>query len=624
MSWNNSQRRNVASGDIMSIDQKLPMATVTLIERWATPIAVSTMLLAFFSALTIFIRHSSHFIADDFDHFSEVLTKSFFELLRTPIDVHFVPLHQLESFLIFTLAPLNFDVALGLMVLGWITIIVLLRRILCRLVSSQAAWVITLLIGASPVWIHTLIWWSSAAHRIPYLVLQAAAVLFYLRYREQQQRRDGLLCVMAQVFALGFYVKAILFPVIFAALELCLALQARRFSKAGLRVLVGMVVVSAIYVTWYLFFSPVMHVSVGLGIVETFLGALELLSRFGGLLLFLPIEQPWSVWVAGAFWGALVGLFIWYKPSAALPIALLTGLLLISYTLTVSGRGGLMLNFPLAAMRYYMDELVVVGVFFALAISSEVGASVSSLLRRRCVLFLLLVLIVGYPIFAYFSDRTLFVKAYGGHQRTHDFMLNLGRSLKDASKLPTSPVILDADFPSFAYGFMGSSKPMADIFAAVYPRLEWLQRPEQARGKVYQIRDDGRLGLAMLSDNPDFRDSISFPDWSIAEGTHRWSRDYHATILFSLQSDHKYEGELLVRGPVLGMQHVAVRLNGAAIANISLNESANCCSWSVRFSPDLLRADGLNAFEFDLLDARKPGNGDQRILAIGVQEVQIR
>jgi len=610
----------------MNKNQKLPATTASIVEQWAIPTAVTVMLLAFFSAITIFIRHSSHFVADDFDHFSDVVTKPLFDILRMPIDVHFVPFHKLESFLIFTLAPLNFDVALGLMVSGWVASVFLLHRILRRLVSTRAAWLITLLIGASPVWIHTLIWWSSAAHRIPYLALQAAAILTYLRFRERQQRRDGLLCATMQILALGFYVKAILFPVILAALELCLAFQARKLSRVGLKLLAGMVAISALYVTWYLFFAPVMRISMGLGAVETLLGAIKLLLRFGGLLIFLPIDHPWSAWVSGIFWSALAGLLLWRKPSGVVPIALLAALLLVSYGLTISGRGGLMLGFPVAAMRYYVDELVVIAVFAALAIRSELSISIStsSFFRQKLALFLTLIVIIGYPVSAYFSDRTLFVKVYDGHQRTHDFMVNLSRSLKEASTLPTPPTILDADFPSFAYGFMGSRKSMAEIFGHVYPQLKWLQQAEQARGRVYQISDDGQLLLAALSDQPGFRDSVSFPDWSIAETSHRWSRDKHATILFSLTPDKQYEGKLLIKGPVLGTQRVTVWLNGTEISKVRLSETSNCCNWSVQFSPDLLRADGLNAFEFDLPDAHKPGNGDQRMLAIGIQTVQIR
>lgn len=610
----------------MCKDQKYSTTTANAAPQLVVPAAVIVMLLVFFSAITIFIRRSSHFIADDFDHFSDVVNKSFFDMLRTPIDVHFVPFHKLESFLIFTISPLNFDVALAAMVSGWFLIVILLHFILRRLVSVRAAWLITLLVGASPVWIHTLIWWSSAAHRIPYLILQAVAVIFYLRYRERQQRLDSLLCVAAQVFALGFYVKAILFPVVFVALEICLAVQVRRLSRAGIRLISSMVVVSALYSIWYLFVSPVMRVSMGVEAIEIVSGSIKLLLRFSGSLINLPIEQSWSAWAAALVWGAVIGVLLWRKPLSIVPISLLITLLLVSNALTISGRGALIVSFPLWAMRYYVDELVLVGIFGALAIQTDVGASIknSDSLAQVPTLLLAMVLIIGYPVSAYFSGRELFVKAYDNHQRTHDFMSGLMRSFKEASTQTVPPTILNADFPSFSYGFMGSRKSMAEIFGHVYPQLKWLQQPEQARGRIHQIGEDGQLRLAVLSDQPDFRDGISFPDWSIAEPSHRWSRDKHATILFSLRPKQKYKGQLLIKGPVLGSQRVAVRLNGTAIADIRLGETAECCSWSVYFPPDLLRADGLNAFEFDLPDARSPGNGDQRILAIGVQDVQVR
>lgn len=607
----------------MGLNSKSALAATSIAERWAVPIAVLTMLLVFISALTIFIRHSSHFIADDFDHFSEILTKPLFELLLTPIDVHFAPLHQLSSFLIFNLAPLNFDAALIVMLAGWVAIVCIVHCALRRLTTTRAAWVITLLIGVSPVWIHNLIWWSSAAHRIPYLVLQAASIFFYLRFRDQLQRRDGVFCTAMQVVALGFYVKAILFPVILAALEVCLALQARKLSRPGVKLWLAMGTISAIYIIWYLFFAPVMRAPMGLGVMDTLMGSIQLLLRLGGLLLFLPIEESWSAWGAGIFWCVLAGLSIWRRPSRALPIAILIILLLVGGALTISGRAGLILQFPLAAMRYYLDELVIVAVFLAVIVNyDEVAKELTFTALHRRHAFVLL-LIVVYPIGAYFSNRIIFTKAYENHQRTHDFMVNLERSLKEASALPAPPVMLDADFPGFAYGFMGSRRSMADILEAVYPRLIWFGESSQTQGRAYQIREDGQLALAALSDQPDFRDAISFPNWSIAEVSHRWSSGHHAIILISLKSGHKYRGELVVKGPVLGEQRVVARLNGTKIADLILTESVDCCSWRLQFNPALLRAEDLNIFDFELPDARKPNSNDQRELAIGIQKINI-
>lgn len=594
--------------------------------RRVIPAAVAIMLFAFVSAMTVFLRKNTHFVADDFDHFSDVMEKSFFDVLMTPIDVHFVPLHKFASFLIFTWAQLDFDAALCAMVAGWVASVFFLHRILLRLIPLRAALLITLLIGASPAWLHTLIWWSSAAHRIPYLALQAAAILGYLRFRDRLHRRDGILCAAMQLLALGFYVKAILLPLFLAGIELCLAIQGRRLSRGGLKLIFSMGLISALYVSWYLFFSPVMRAPMDLGVVGTVSGAIKLLLRLGAQLLFMPVEQPWSLWGAAVFWVALVGLCIWRKSISPIPVAILILLLLISYVLTVSGRGGLIVEYPLAVMRYSVDELILIAVFAALAMKGVSGgpALASGLLQRRCGLFLVGILLVGYPILSYYYDRAFFVKFYSGHKRTHDFMVNLTRSLSDRSSSPEQSIILAADFPGFAYGFLGSKKPMAEIFSHAYPKIRWLSVPGQVRGDVFQVLNDGRLGLAYLPDSPDFRDSISFPGWSVAESSHRWSQGKRATILFSLRPGQEYEGLLLVRGPVLGVQRVAVRLNDTPIANVRLGANVDCCSWSIKFDAALLRADGLNAFEFELPDARQPGNGDERVLAIGVQTVKIR
>lgn len=583
------------------------------------------MIFLFIFAMTIFIRNNSHFIGDDFDHFGDIVVKSLPELLATRIDVHFVPFHQLATYLIFHASPLNFDVALGVMVAGWIAGVALLYLVLRRLAPRHGALLIVLVIATSPAWLHILIWWSAAAHRVPYLLLQAAACLAYLRYRENHRGVDALLCLIMQVVALGFYVKAILFPFVLVAIEICLYFFSKRFSRNGVWLCIGMLLVSAFYVGWYLVFSPVVRVGNGLEAVDTIKVALHFIFRFGALLLFLPIDQLWSEWVSGIFWGTMACWSAWRSPRSMLPIAALLAILFVSFVLTVAGRGAIV-SFPFAAMRYYSDELFVVGIFSALVMAAHADPSIKliSFKTKNYLTFAFVAVLALYPVGAYFSSRSVFSMAYEQHRLTHDFMVNLENSFRAESEKPSTGVVLSADFPPFIYGFLGARKPMADILGSVYPRIKWLSRPNRMIDDVYQVGDSGRLEVAVLSDSPDFKNNISFPDWSGAEETHRWSSGYHAVILFSLRPDHKYEGELLIRGPVLGVQRVTVRLNDVPIANINLSESIDCCSWSVRFSPDLLRSDGLNIFEFDLPDARKPGNGDPRILAIGVQAVQVR
>lgn len=584
-------------------------------------IVSALMVLVFASAMAVFVRRHSHFIADDFDHFADAIVKSLPEMLATRIDVHFVPFHQLASYLLFKLAPLNFDLALLVMLTVWLGGVALLFFALKRLIPVGLACLVAVILATSPAWLHILIWWSAAAHRLPYLLLQAAAFLAYLRYRDQQKKADGFICLVIQVLALGFYVKAILFPIIFGAIEICLTVFSRKLSRAGIKLCIGLGVISGFYVIWYVLSSTEVRIGNTLSVIDTLSIAMHFVLRLGAILLFLPVESARSEWMAGLIFGGLACWSIWRSPRSAMPIVALISLLLISFMLNAMGRGAI-IAFPFAAMRYYSDEIFVVAIFVTLTLSAHFGAKdeIFSKDKPSRVLVLLFVLVI-YPIGSYLSSRTIFNKAYIQHDQTHDFVLTLKDSLQKASEATLPPTIIKANLPTFVYGFMGVRKSMADIFGVAYPKLKWVQ-PEDANGNTYQIGDDGQLHPFGLSDEPRFDNDMSFPGWYQAEESHRWSRDSNATILFSRRPDHHYVGELKVSGPILGTQRVMVRLNGVFVSSITLTPTENCCEWNVNFPPALL-IDGVNTFEFELPDAHKPDSNDSRILAVGIGKLKI-
>lgn len=585
--------------------------------------ATITIILTIFICATLFhTGHSSHFISDDLQHFSDIGKKSFFEFLITPIDIHFAPLHRLLTYIIFKAFPLKFSVALAVMAFAWITLQLLLYRILIKFCSSQSVWIILLLIGASPLWIHNFLWWSSAAHRLPYLALQAASILFYLQYREHKSFSNGVLSAAMQVIALGFYVKAIFFPVVIVSLEFCLAIKNRSMSREALRIILGMAAISVVYGTWYILFAPVMKAPIGTGLVTAVVGALELISRAGRLLIFAPIDQSWGFWISSAFWSALIGLHVWRKPWSLLPIGALLLLLASSYALTISGRAGLMLYYPTAAMRYYADDMVVIAVFFALAVSSpERLASVKRAPFVPSNLFALTIAFT-YPTLSYFSQTYITGKFYPEHISTHKYMINLERALEHAQEKKDRIEILKTDFPEFVFGFMGMRLGIKDVMQQVYPYVDWID-PIDARGEIAHINQRGRIGPANLSITPDFRDDLSFPSWYPPELSHRWSRENRATILFTVYDNQFLTGLLTINGPVIRKQKVIAKLNGTDIGVLDLAQSDNCCKWSIPFDSTLIIR-GINAFEFILPDAQQPGNGDPRVVSIGVSSIEIQ
>lgn len=586
---------------------------------------VLVAVLLYICAIAMFVRENSHFIGDDFDHFDHAVYKTPSEMLLTRIDVHFVPFHKLASYFIFKVSPLNFDLALGLMIAGWLGGIALLYPVLKRLTSQRAALLIFLIVATSPAWLHVVIWWSAAVHRIPYLLLQAAACLGYLHYRESRRGIYFLLCLTMQIIALGFYVKAILFPVLFVAIEMCIGFFSKRFSREGIKLCAGMSVISALYVLWYLVSSPDVQIGYELSVVDILSIAYHYILRLGALVLFLPVDHLWAERMSLVVWGSLACWSIKRSPRSALPIIALLIILFISFALTVAGRGAIAV-FPLGNMRYYSDEIFVVGIFVALAVTAHARFSARDFLpgRKSYGSWLVCLVFLCYPVAAYYALRTFDSKEFLHHRTTHDFMVQLKRSLTEAANSSEPPVILKTNFPSYIYGGLGGKKSMADILGATYPKLQWLTGVEHLEYSIYKINDDGRLENAVLPYEPDFKDDSSFIGWSDAETSHRWSDGYQAKILFSLNKNHKYEGELFIRGPVFGVQRVVVRLNGVEVADMRLEAVGDCCSWRVGFPPALLRADRLNIFEFDLPDARSPGSSDQRILAIGIQRIMIR
>lgn len=117
-------------------------------------------------------------------------------------------------------------------------------------------------------------------------------------------------------------------------------------------------------------------------------------------------------------------------------------------------------------------------------------------------------------------------------------------------------------------------------------------------------------------------ESIVFINWSDAELTHRWSSGKASSIVFLANNViDKFEGEIIIQAGSLGKQRVTISLNEKEIYSGELN------SWdekiAIRFSPSLIK-NGTNIIKFDLPDARKPDNGDTRVLALALKTFSVR
>lgn len=458
------------------------------------------VILAYIFGMTLFLYQHTHFIGDDLDHFSHAVKLSLPEMMLTRIDVHFVPFHKLLSYIIFKLDPLNFNLALIVIAGLWSAATALLFSGLRRLTSISLACIITTVIATSPAWIHTLIWWSSAAHRLPYLALQGAALLIYLRHRSQPNPLYLIVGMAVQLIALGFYVKAILFPLIFMGMELCLAASNRKLSRAGIKMCLGFSVVSAAYVIWYLISSGDGTADHDLSITSILQISTHLILRLGGLSLLFPAGSFFAELICAAILAAAATWSICRRPSSAVPIAVLMAILMTSFALNTVGRGGI-IAFPFGAMRYYSDEILVVAIFLGFITSHHLREHTAPPTGGRGQALTALSILLIYPIASFHASQSLFTQIYPQHVESRQFMHSLDRTLNQASSSSPRPLVMSANFPEFMYSFLGARKPMAAILGAAYPEVNWWN-PELMTAGVYRIGDDGVLHPFAMSSAP--------------------------------------------------------------------------------------------------------------------------
>lgn len=444
-------------------------------------LAVFTVLLA------LFVRTNSYYIDDDYDHFIQAARLPLWQMISTPIDVHYAPLHKLFSVLISHMAPLNFDVAL-LVMLGFHGLSIgLLYKILRSFSNSPVNLLIVFLYGCNPFVLYPLMWWSSGMHRFPYVFLCLACLYFYINYRRSQSRLHLASCCLAFFLAFGFYSKAILIPVYILGLELCLSGKDgirhffRRFLPGGIMFLLSMA-----YVFWYLHFAPVMQQGQTPSIASVCEIVLLNFKVMAGVLTFHQYDAPSSGFNISLVFVILVGGFYSFAKDRR---SLLVWLVLFSCIfanfamVAASGRGQMFGGFLAFALRYYFEEMFLVAVFggllFAVMRPSS-GLNIASVHKQHWLSFF----IIGFYVCSLgWLARSNYVVVYEkSHIATVHYMQRLMASL---DRLPTDrPLLLEeASFPGYVYGsFINARMPMGDVLPLRYPRLVMVPRSQADYG----------------------------------------------------------------------------------------------------------------------------------------------
>jgi len=112
-----------------------------------------------------------------------------------------------------------------------------------------------------------------------------------------------------------------------------------------------------------------------------------------------------------------------------------------------------------------------------------------------------------------------------------------------------------------------------------------------------------------------------FEHFSGAEKGFRWTEGTTASLRFRIgQITAPKQCRMIVTGSGNGRQRVGVSVNGNAIGDAVFE---NQQSIELPFPGDVLKVGGNNVVKFDLPSARRPPNGDPRILALALVELTV-
>jgi hypothetical protein len=120
-----------------------------------------------------------------------------------------------------------------------------------------------------------------------------------------------------------------------------------------------------------------------------------------------------------------------------------------------------------------------------------------------------------------------------------------------------------------------------------------------------------------------FDDSrVPFINFSQAESNFRWTNSKKSEIYFNIKHKNDFNGEIELHIATLGKQRISILLNKEKIYQNTLDTRDKIIN--LKFDKNILNSDKINKLIFILPDARLPGNGDTRILAVQFKSIKFK
>ena len=451
---------------------------------------------------------NSHFYGDDFALFVEFQNLSFTEFLLTPLNVHFVPLHRLVNALIYSIAPLDFSLAVGVMAAFHVLGIVYLYKTLQLLRDSSAnAWLT--LVYASNVYLGgTFFWWCPGIMRLPYIFLAIACIYNYLCYRKTHGWVRLVLVIICFTASLGFYSKALLIPAYLVGIEICLFDRSKTSGLLRNAMCIGAVGIAGIlfigFAQIYSLRTPAftLDVSIWLSAQAVFLavvhqGALGVIANFPASTVNTAISILWLIAIAASVVTAPRNALVW-----AVGFSLYA---LNAQTIAMSGRMHSLANILATVHRYYFEMMFVVAFFLAFVIHNLDAARKlrqsgrgRRILHRGGVALALGITALAHVNFVALLDTD---KRYLGYREVKVYVDNVDRGLAELrSEHPEGFTIGEGWAPTFVLGLLtrqvGRYSQFLPVFGLDPARIVSVRRAD------YLLMESGRIKKNPDRSNP--------------------------------------------------------------------------------------------------------------------------
>jgi hypothetical protein len=449
-------------------------------------------------AVVALIEQNTHFNSDDFSTFYLARKRSLIEHAFMPIGVHVVPLQRASSYLIYKLFPLNFRVALFVLLSFHVGTLLYLYRTLEALKATQLNQVLLFVYAANVYFFAALGWWSSGILRFPYIFFAVGSMYHYLQFRKSSAPRQLLAVALFFLLGLGFYAKGFLIPAYLLGLEVCLLRGTPRPQ-----LLRNLYILSALALASVLLYQSgqtlVSAEHTGLNLDWDHLKDFEKLSLSvfsQGLLTFVYVgHRTVTDYVVRSVWTLFFLYTVIKRPRNLLVWCVGLGLVTLNILVVGISPRGSRLGLLVFTHRYYFELTFLAVVFLGLILQDLPRPRLTDLLTkptvRRAVSALGAIVILGYALFSYSHAKELLERDYAKGSQVKEYVDNLKTSIEELNLDPSEGLALvDGRVPRYIlgvrWGELGAYSRFLEIF-------DIRVSPPKQNAPLYRITDHGKI-----------------------------------------------------------------------------------------------------------------------------------